>query len=228
MSDKLVERFKKLRTADVSDALDCLGFYDTYVMSQKMRPVWEGAWFAGRAYTVRLVPTNKSLPKMPKEEYFDTLSKLKAYDWSRSVDSYPDNTALVIDAGGTQAGLLGSANILRFTAQGVDGLVIDGTCRDSDEVRMEQIPVWCTMRSCSHVIGRLEESHIGEIIHCGGVRVAPGDIIVADSDAVVVVPQALAEEAAGIAEEVKKKDMVSRGKLYKALGRAADETVIMD
>ena len=38
-------------------------------------------------------------------------------------------------------------------------------------------------------------------IVCGGVRVSPGDLVLADFDGVVVVPGEVAEEAIGRAEE---------------------------
>ncbi len=223
-TDDLVTRYEKLRCSDISDALDCLGYYDTYVMSPKMRPIWEGARFVGRAYTVRLVPTNKSYPRLSPEEYFQELKRLSAYRFARE-ETIPDGSVLVIAAGRKMAGLLGSANTLRFTHRGVRGFVIDGCCRDSDEIILQRVPVFCTVRSMTHVIGRLEESTVNEIIECAGVRVAPYDVVVGDSDGVVVVPQELAEEVAQIAEEIRRDDMRVRADLYKALGRPLDATV---
>ena len=53
ISHELVELYAKLRTTDVSDALDSMGIMDRQTMDAEMRPLWEGCWFAGVARTVR-------------------------------------------------------------------------------------------------------------------------------------------------------------------------------
>ena len=52
----------------------------------------------------------------------------------------PDEV-LVIDAKGTAAGILGSANTLFGRSKGTVGFVIDGTCRDSYECTIQRTPV---------------------------------------------------------------------------------------
>ncbi|MHC4788675.1 MAG: RraA family protein [Planctomycetota bacterium] len=221
----LLARYREVRLADVSDALDCLGYMDRYVMSERMRPLWEGIRFAGFAHTVKLLPSSRVIPAMSYEQYGRTLMEMcdGAYDWGKDIQR---DEVLVVDAEGIRAGLFGSDNVLGYMKAGVAGIVIDGACRDSAEVRLERAPVFCTRRTCSHVYGRLQGARENEAINCAGVPVAPGDIVTADDDGVVVVPQGLAEQAIGIAEAILGGDKKSRRAKYEALGMEPDETVL--
>jgi regulator of RNase E activity RraA len=79
--------------------------------------------------------------------------------------------------------------------------VIDGGCRDVDFIVREEFPVFCrhvTPRDCTH---RWQVTGHGDVqIEVGGVRVAPGDWVVADEDGCVVVPRELAEDVLEEAE----------------------------
>jgi len=80
------------------------------------------------------------------------------------------------------------------------GVVIDGSVRDSDQVRESGFPVFCAGISPLGPHKGWGDS-INVPIQCGGVRVAPGDIIVGDDDGVVVVPQESAATVVKIAHE---------------------------
>ena len=229
ISHELVELYAKLRTTDVSDALDSMGIMDRQTMDANMRPLWEGCWFAGLARTVQLYPSTRVLNPVSYEEYDASYGQWTdgSYDWSTEVGKTPDQV-WVIDEGGISAGLLGSMNTLSGMVKGVRGYVIDGVCRDSDEVIMQNGPVCCTSRRPLHVYGRTRSAETDVPIVCAGVRVEPGDVIVADGDGVVVVPQDIAEEVARRAKLILDKDKVARRKLYEQLGWAPDASVTID
>lgn len=229
LSHELVELYAQLRTTDVSDALDSMGIMDRQTMDPKMRPLWEGAKFAGLARTVKLFPSTRVLNPVSYEEYDQNYGKWTdgSYDWSKEVGTTADEV-WVIDEEGISAGLLGSDNTLGGVVKGVRGYVIDGVCRDSDEVRMQKGPVFCTVRRPSHVYGRTRSAQIDQPIVCAGVRVEAGDMIIADGDGVVVVPQDIAEEVGRRAKLVLDKDKVSRGKKYQALGWEPDASVTIE
>jgi regulator of RNase E activity RraA len=136
----------------------------------------------------------------------------------------PDEV-LVIDAKGTAAGILGSSNTLQGRARGTVGFVIDGTCRDSYECAVQQTPVFCTVRSPAHPMGRIRAVSDNRPIACAGVAVDPGDLVVADDDGVVVVPQDIAEEVTDRARRIQEVDRPSRRDGYRKLGLPFDETV---
>ena len=100
----------------------------------------------------------------------------------------------MIDAKGTIAGILGSNNTLQARVKGTVGFVIDGVCRDSYEATIQGTPVFCTVRSPAHPMGRIRAVSDGEPIVCAGVEVRQGDLVVGDDDGVVVVPQDIVAE----------------------------------
>jgi len=221
---ELLARYRRVRLADASDALDCLGRADRFIMSPRMRPLWEGIRFAGVAHTVKLLPSSRVVPAMGYEEYCRRLGEMTDGCYTFVGTARPDEV-IVVDAGGLNAGLFGSDVALTLMQRGVVGMVIDGTCRDSREIRLERAPVFATVRSCAHVIGRLRFGSDNEPICCAGVPVHPGDIVMADDDGVLVVPRALANEALVIAEDILRLDKQSRRAKYEALGLEMDDSV---
>jgi regulator of RNase E activity RraA len=132
---------------------------------------------------------------------------------------------LVIDAKGSAAGILGSANTLQGQAKGTVGFVIDGACRDSHECTIQRTPVFCTVRSPAHPMGRIRPVSDGEPIVCAGAPVRPGDLVVADDDGVIVIPAAIADEIVDRARRIQEVDRPDRRDGYAKLGLPFDETV---
>jgi regulator of RNase E activity RraA len=145
--------------------------------------------------------------------------------WNEAGEWGGPDQVLVIDAKRTAAGILGSANTLQGRVKGVVGYVIDGTIRDSYECIIQKTPGFCTVRSPAHPMGRIGPVSNNEPITCAGVEVKPGDVIVADDDGVMVVPQGLADEVTRRAKLVQDKDRPGRRGNYEKLGLPLDETV---
>jgi regulator of RNase E activity RraA len=82
----------------------------------------------------------------------------------------------------------------------VAGLVTDGAVRDGDGVKATKLPVWCAAVAAPPSVAGLTFVGWQEPVGCGGVAVFPGDLIIADNDGVVCVPQALV--AAAVKEAV--------------------------
>jgi regulator of RNase E activity RraA len=216
---------RKVRPADASDALDSLGYIDTYSMDVAMRPLAPGQRMVGIAQTYRLIPSDRVPARMTYEYYNEHLREL-ADGWWRFQEMFGPDGVSVIDAQRTRAGVLGSANTLSGKIKGMQGYVIDGACRDSAETIMEGIPVWCTVRSFSRVEWRIRCGQLNEPIVCGGVLVRPGDVIMGDDDGVLVVPSELAEEVAKRASDILDRDKKSRRRMYETLGIPLDDTVL--
>lgn len=225
LSDQsLIELYSRLRCADVSDGLDKIGLKDKYVMSPSMRPLWKGIRMAGIAHPVKMGPPDEKKSGMTDEEYRAYLDKIYGPCFAFMATLKPGEV-LVVDAGGINAGLLGSNNGMEILQKGGRGLVIDGVCRDSHEIALEKVPAFCTVRSSTSAWGRLKLESDGKPIVCAGVPVSPGDIVVGDDDGIVVVPRKVAVAVAKVAAEILAEDKEARRKRYKALGIAEDETV---
>ncbi len=101
----------------------------------------------------------------------------------------PDEV-LVCDAGGnTQVGHFGELMALDARGQGIAGLLIDGAVRDSGPVAGLGFPVF-HVGLAPRAAAKAGPSSAGEAIVLRGVTVRPGDQVVADRDAVLVVPRA--------------------------------------
>jgi regulator of RNase E activity RraA len=226
--------FRSVRTSDVTDALDSMGLQERYEMDPAMVPMFPGIRFAGLAHTFEYRRIDKPLQPMSYEE-FDERQYKRNPDGSTAPDALwkgpgggaPDEV-IVIDAKRTRAGILGSHNTMECQIKGTVGFVIDGVCRDSTECMIQKTPVFCTVRSPAHPMGRIVNTSENAPIVCAGVVVRPGDVVIGDDDGVVVVPAEIAEEVARRAILVQAKDRPNRRSCYERLGRAFDETVTLE
>ena len=226
VSQETLAIFRAVRTSDVADALDSLGLQQRCEMDPAMRPLCPGIHFAGIAHTAEYDFIDKPLEAMSYEEFDERQYKPGPEGlWHEAGPWGAPDEVLVIDAKRSRAGILGSHNTLGGRIKGVAGYVIDGTCRDSYECVIQKTPVFCTMRSPAHPMGRIGPVSDNQPIVCAGVRVEPGDVVVADDDGVVVVPQASADEVARRAKLIQDKDRPGRRKGYEALGLPLDDTV---
>jgi 4-hydroxy-4-methyl-2-oxoglutarate aldolase len=95
-----------------------------------------------------------------------------------------------------------SSNILRW--RGAAGAVVDGAVRDVAGIREVGVPLFAravTPRNYHYPFG-LPHGAVNLPVVCAGVTVRPGDVIVADEDGVVVVPQEIAGDVAKAAEAI--------------------------
>jgi regulator of RNase E activity RraA len=107
----------------------------------------------------------------------------------------PAGCVAVVDAMGVQdAGIFGDILCARMQHKGVAGLVSDGVVRDLAGVLGTGLPVWCSGAAAPPSVAGLTFVDWQRPVACGGVAVFPGDVIVADDDGAVLIPQALLDE----------------------------------
>jgi 5-oxopent-3-ene-1,2,5-tricarboxylate decarboxylase/2-hydroxyhepta-2,4-diene-1,7-dioate isomerase len=162
----------------------------------------------GLARTLRYVPNREDLFKTHGGG-FNAQKK--------AIDSVNEGEILVMEARGEKGtGTIGDILALRAQVRGAAAIITDGGVRDFAAVAAMDMP---TYYSNPHpaVLGRRHIPWDTDItIACGGTTVQPGDIIVADSDGILVIPPALAEELADDSsaqerEEVFIAEMVAQG-----------------
>jgi regulator of RNase E activity RraA len=85
--------------------------------------------------------------------------------------------------------------------RGVAALITDGVVRDGAGVLGTGLPVWCRGVAAPASVTGLTFVGWQEPVGCGGVAVYPDDVIVADGDGAVVIPQALVADVTAAAVE---------------------------
>jgi regulator of RNase E activity RraA/2-keto-4-pentenoate hydratase/2-oxohepta-3-ene-1,7-dioic acid hydratase in catechol pathway len=152
----------------------------------------------GFARTLRYLPLREDL----SARYGSGMNAQK-----QAIEQIRPGEVLVIDARreGT-AGTIGDILALRAQARGAVGIVTDGAIRDAARLAALDIP---TYHAAVHpaVLGR---RHVpwesGVTVACAGVTVQPGDLVVGDSDGVVVLPPGIAAEVLADASEQEREE----------------------
>ena len=179
VSPELVERFRGLPVANVSDQM-----WRLTAGGPRLRPMHAGGTMAGPAFTVRTRPG-------------DNLMIHKALDMAAPGD------VIVVDGGGDLTNsLIGELMLAHAGTRGLAGLVIHGAIRDSDAIAEGTLPVFAA--GVTHR-GPYKDGP-GEInvpIAIDGMTIDPGDLVIGDGDGVLCVPF---QEAEGVcaASEAKK------------------------
>lgn len=229
---KILDLYKNLRVADVSDGLDMVGLPGTGLVNPEIHPDWVDLKdfrhvFRGIAVTVRYVPTQR--PALPEDlknfstwegNFYSTISTEAFTQLIR-----PGTAIVIDDVEDRDIGSIGSNNILGWYKMGAAGVVTDAGARDTDEVGLEGVPLYLRHKGRGIRPGRNEIESVNRPVEIGGVLVCPGDVVVADGDGVVVVPRAVAEQVAKFANDILTKDKAGRRTLYENLGRPLDKTV---
>lgn len=237
----LLKLYQGARVNDVVDGLVTVGYMDVGVMDQKISPLWRDVQtmehrISGIAFTVRYGPTNRPMhpgADLTKPENYQAYRQWRG-NWYGEIspegwmDDLKKGNIIVMDnKDDNDTGTTGSNNILAWKQNGAVGLVASGGVRDLDEIILQKNPVYMNYeeRGRGERIGRNELLDVQEPVVVGGVLVHPGDVVVADTDGVVVVPRRVAVRVGQIAYQELIADMRGRRAHYEKLGREIDETV---
>ena len=193
---------KKLYSSVISDVVDKLG-YRKQAMRADINPMWPGAVVAGRAHTCLSVDVYET-----KENHY--AMEIEA------VDTLKPNDVLV---GGTnrstETALWGELLSTASRARGARGAIVDGYTRDIVRIAEMKFPMFATGTRPLDSMGRSVVIEYGKPVMCGDVMVNEGDIVFADIDGVVVIPQAIEKEAIEAAFEKASAEDTVRDELLK-------------
>ena len=179
---------REFYTAVLADVLDGLG-HRQQVMRHDIRPLYEDARVVGRAATMLVAEVFDE----PAEPY-----KLEL----RLLDGLRPSEVVVFAAPPTRtAAIWGELLSTHARARGGRGAVIDGLTRDTWGIVDMRFPVFCAGATPADSRGRLDVVAIRVPVSVGGVLVRDGDLVVADPDGCLVVPQAVEDEAIALARE---------------------------
>jgi 4-hydroxy-4-methyl-2-oxoglutarate aldolase len=173
------EVLKPFADVGVSDVLEGLEM-DT-LLDPAIRPVWDGAQIIGPALTV----LNTS---------GDTLMMHYAVELSQ-----PGDVLVLVSDQPNPSAVWGKMVTVVARARNLAGVIVDGNVRDSAFIREVKFPVWARAYS-PRGSTRKGPGSINVPVSCGGVIINPGDLIMADDDGIIVIPQSKMDAALSAAQ----------------------------
>jgi 4-hydroxy-4-methyl-2-oxoglutarate aldolase len=185
----LVRKLGEFGVATVHEAQGRTGLMLPY-----MRPIYLGARTAGPAVTVYCHPG-------------DNLMIHAAIELCRKGD-----VLVVTTKSESSDGMFGELLATSCQAHGIAGVVIEAGVRDVADITSMQFPVFSKAISSMGTVKETAGSVNIDVV-CAGAIVHPGDIIVADTDGVVVVQRRDAAEVVRLSEERLAKEARNREQL---------------
>jgi 4-hydroxy-4-methyl-2-oxoglutarate aldolase len=175
-------------TPTISDVLDAMGMNGT-IAANHLRPVIPGKKIVGPAVTIRYIPESITTGYGYQHQERAKLADRDVYAIAEAGD------VPVFDGGGMgDISVMGGLSTFVAKKWRMAGNIVYGGVRDVDVMHQLDYPVWALGQTPKTGKYRLEAIEINGPIAIAGVRVNPGDLIVADSSGVVVIPSSLAEE----------------------------------
>ena len=179
LTKEVLEKLSKLPTGNVADNNNSMPRQG--VMDSAIKPLDPKIHMVGRAVTVRCYPG-------------DNLAL------HQGIYAAQPGDVLIFDCRGySDAGHFGDIMALACKVRGIAGVVIDGSCRDAQDIVELGLPVFVRGMNPSGTV-KASLGQVGVPVRCGGVLVNPGDIILGDCDGVVVVPQDKEDEVFAAAQ----------------------------
>lgn len=180
----LVSLFAGLDTPGVSDAMDKLGIPGQCLGIGPLDN-YRGT-VVGPAFTVKYVPCGH-----PAGTVGDFIE-----------DVAPGDVVVIDNDGRTDCTVWGDIMTQYAGLRSIAGTVIDGVCRDVAKALGDGYPLFTRGRFMRTGKDRVEVASVNQPVSIGATRVCAGDIVVADANGVVVVPQARAREVAETARRI--------------------------
>lgn len=176
-----------LYSAVVADALDQLGYRHQSPRVPLLAQTVSHQVLLGRCKTTLWADMTHVDPQPYELE-------LKAVDECR-----PDDVLIAAAGGSMRSGIWGELLTTAAKNTGCVGAIIDGAIRDCHKITAMGFPVYARGRCVYDSLNRQRVIDIDVPVEIDGVTFAPGDLVIADHDGIVVVPQTVEAEALRLA-----------------------------
>jgi regulator of RNase E activity RraA len=190
------DKLKLVSTATLASALYKRGLRNQMIQDVRPLSAPKGGSMVGEAYTLRYMPAREDLNPM-------TVFRDHSHPQRRAVEECPPGAILIMDSRkDARAASAGGILVTRLMVRGVAGIVTDGGFRDSAEIAQLDMPSYHNRPSAPTNITLHQAIDLNVPIGCGDAPVFPGDIIVGDSDGVIVIPAGIVDEITADAVEM--------------------------
>jgi 4-hydroxy-4-methyl-2-oxoglutarate aldolase len=181
--DAVVEGFRKLSVAAVSDAMDRLGVVGQCLGIQAIN---QGNKMTGRAFTIKYIPCG--IVKGTVGDYID--------------DIPPGDVVVLDNAGRLDCTVWGDILTAVAHKRGVGGTVVHGVCRDVARSFDLKYPIFSRAKYMRTGKDRVQVDGMNVPVSLGEVQVQPGDIILGSDDGVLTVPKEKEQEILALAQSI--------------------------
>jgi len=181
-SSEYYERISgRLYAAVLADIMDRLGYW-RQVMRHDIRPLYPEARIVGRAATM-LATEVSQVPREPYKLEMALLDSLK-----------PGEVIVCASQGSKEFAVWGELLSTAAMARGARGVLIDGLSRDARRIIEMEFPVYARGLTPADSRGRSDVIAVRIPVIVGGVLVNDGDLVVADYDGCLAIPQAIEDQ----------------------------------
>jgi regulator of RNase E activity RraA len=188
MSDLSV-RLSKCYASAIHDVLRELG-YGNCVLPPEIQALERGQKLAGEIYTI-------------SGGIDQTLSRHESLLlWSQVLSKVPGGKVLICQPNTHAVALMGELSARALMVKGTKGYLMDGHCRDVEEIIDAGFSVFCRLATPADIVERWRYNSLGNPITIGTVTIRSGDYIIADMDGAVIIPQEVIEDVVSKTEDV--------------------------
>jgi regulator of RNase E activity RraA/CMP-N-acetylneuraminic acid synthetase len=181
------------------------------ILPPSLRPT-SGGKLLGRAKTLELGALG---PGDPPDAWKGIYGALESYRFVRPGD------VIMVATDVPERAYFGDLNANLAIRSGAVGAVIDGTTRDTADVRALNFPVYARVSHCNDIKFEGTLRAMNRPVTMGGVRVCNDDVVFADEDGVIVIPRARWDEVEAAAWDVMSNE--ARIRMFAARGRDVGE-----
>ena len=192
----ILEKLRKVSTSAVSDALDKLGIDGVL---RGFNQIVEGSKIVGQAFTVKETINTPGSPP---------------FSVGKIIDGASPGDVIVIDVEGkTDASTWGGNASLAAKMKKVEGVVVNGSCRDVDETRQINFPIFSVSKVPRTGTGRISTVDYNVRLEINGVAINPGDIVMFDVTGGVVIPRNRLDDLMTAVKKVEDRDEFIRRRI---------------
>lgn len=194
-------RLLKLSTTNISDALDKVGINGAV---SGIRPMYNCPRVTGRAVTIKITAAG-----MLKSEHHLGVHAIEA--------AHEGDVIVIDNHGDLKNNCWGEILSMGAKMKGVSGVVVDGAARDVDMCEEFEFPVYARGTVPITARGRIMQESFNQVVRIGDVQVRPGDIVMADINGIVFIPEEKLDEVLTAAELIQQKEEAMVAELKKGV-----------